>query len=100
MEYLRRELDRQDREKEQDVQREAATQEAIRREMVRAQNNLARAAAYRKALHADPRITKLQILDMKHPLDIESVYVRVRVHDDTRIRCAIDPPLATTESHE
>lgn len=64
MERFRRELDVQYREKEQEKQRE----EAARREMLVAQNNEARAIAYRKALHLDPSISRMQILDMQQSL--------------------------------
>ncbi len=91
LELLRRKLDKQDRQQEQEEQRE----EAARREMLMAQNNVARSAAYRKALHVDPQISRLQILDMQRPLEMANIYVRVRVHEDTVVRYAIDPALAT-----
>jgi hypothetical protein len=91
MERFRHELDAQYREKEQEKQRE----EAARREMLMAQNNEARAIAYRKALHLDPSISRMQILDMQQPLEVTNIYVRVRVHEDTVMRYTIDPALAT-----
>ena len=89
IELFRRELDMQYREKEQERQRE----EAALHEMLIAQNNVARAIAYRKALQVDPRISRLQILDMQRPLEMTNIYVRVRVHEDTATRYAIDPSL-------
>ncbi len=91
MERFRRELDVQYHEKEQEKQRE----EAAQHEMLMAQNNLARAVAYRKALHLDPQISHLQVLDMQRPLEVANIYVRVYVHEDTVVRYAIDPALAT-----
>jgi hypothetical protein len=91
MERFRRELDVQYREKEQEKLRE----EAAQREMLMAQNNEARAIAYRKALHFDPSISRIQILDMQQPLEVANIYVRVRVHEDTVMRYAIDRSLAT-----
>ena len=90
LELLRRKLDKQDRQQEQEEQRE----EAVRHEMLMAQNNVARAVAYRKALHVDPQISRLQILDMQRPLEVANIYVRVRVHEDTVVRYTIDPALA------
>jgi hypothetical protein len=91
MERFRPELDVQYREKEQEKQREEDT----RREMLTAQSTVARAIAYRKALHLDPSISRIQILDMQEPLEVANIYVRVRVHEDTVMRYAIDPALAT-----
>jgi hypothetical protein len=48
--------------------------------MLRAFTNEERARLYREALQDDPHITILQILDMKRPLEIVNVYVRLRVH--------------------
>jgi hypothetical protein len=56
---VQKELDEQYQVKDQEKQREAATIEATRLEMLRAQNNEERAKAYRRALHADPRISRL-----------------------------------------
>jgi len=79
---FQKELDAQEAAKQQEEQSKADTLEAARREMVLAQNNAERARAYRRALHADPRISRLQILDMSRPLEVTSVYVRVRVHNE------------------
>ena len=66
MERFRRELDVQYREKEQEKQREEAT----RREMLMAQNNVTRAIAYRKALHLDPLY--LTYSDSRHATSLRS----------------------------
>ncbi len=88
MERLRKELEAQYKAKEQQEQNEAAKAEALRLQMVLAQTNTERAEAYRQALHADPRVSCLQILDMSHPLKVASIYVKVRVHQDVRSRAA------------
>jgi NACHT domain/HEAT repeats len=94
---FQKELDAQEAAKQQEEQRKADTLEAARREMVLAQNNAERANAYRRALHADPRISRLQILDMSRPLEVTSVYVRVRVHEEARLRYEVDPQLSHAE---
>lgn len=96
---FQKELDAQQTEKQQEEDRKAITLEATRREMLLAQNNEQRAVAYRRALHADPRISRLQILDMSRPLEITSVYVRVRVHEESRLRYEVDSLLSTAEQH-
>ena len=94
---FQKELDAQEAAKQKEEQRKADTLEAARREMVLAQNHAERARAYRRALHADPRISRLQILDMSRPLEVTSVYVRVRVHEEARLRYEVDPQLLPLE---
>jgi len=94
---FQKELDAQEAATQQEKQRKADTLEAARREMLLAQNNAERARAYRRALHADPRISRLQILDMSRPLEVTSVYVRVRVHEEARLRYEVDPQLSRSE---
>lgn len=94
---FQKELDTQEAAKQQEQQRKADTLEATRREMVLAQNNAERVKAYRRALHADPRVSRLQILDMSRPLEVTSVYIRVRVHEEARLRYEVDPQLSHTE---
>ena len=94
---FQKELDAQEAAKQQEEQRKADTLEAARREMLLAQNNAERVNAYRRALHADPRISRLQILDMSRPLEVTSVYVRVRVHEEARLRYEVDPQLRHLE---
>src|SRR6266480_6341675 len=98
IERLRKELDAQYKAKEQEEQREETKAEALRIKMVLAQTNAERAKAYRLAVHADPHISRLQILDMSRPLDVASIYVRVRVHQDVRPGYAIDKALLETEA--
>jgi predicted NACHT family NTPase len=88
---LRLELDKQNQQQEQEKQQK----EAARQEMRMAQNNVTRAIAYRKALHVDPQISRMQILDMPRPLEVADIYVRVHVHEDTIMRYTIDPALAS-----
>jgi HEAT repeat protein/energy-coupling factor transporter ATP-binding protein EcfA2 len=94
---FQKELDAQEAVKQKEDQRKADTLEAARREMVLAKNYAERARAYRHALHADPRISRLQILDMSRPLEVTSVYVRVRVHEEARLRYEVDPQLSHAE---
>src|SRR5712691_12020870 len=91
---FQKELDAQETAKQPEERRKADTLEAARREMLLAQNNEERSNAYRRALHADPRISRLQILDMSRPLEVTSVYVRVRVHEEARLRYEVDPLLS------
>ncbi|GAC1350891.1 MAG: hypothetical protein NVSMB27_37790 [Ktedonobacteraceae bacterium] len=51
--------------------------------MQRAKTREERVLAYRASLQADPRIARLQILDMNRPLEVENMYVRVRLHQET-----------------
>jgi HEAT repeat protein len=39
---------------------------------------------YREGLKVDPRIAHLQILDMNLPLNLLDLYIRVRLHEETR----------------
>jgi HEAT repeat protein len=41
---------------------------------------------YRQGLCSDPRVTHLQILDMNLPLNLLDLYIRVRLHEETRPR--------------
>src|SRR6266849_1810754 len=94
---FQKELDAQYAAKRQEEERNAVTLEVARRDMLLAQTNVERAKAYRQALHVDPRISRLQILDMSRPLEVSNVYVRVRVHEEARLRYDIDPLLSTAE---
>ncbi len=87
---------RQAREREQ--HRQEAEAEAAKRAMQQAQTQAERVQAYRDALRADPRIARLQILDMTQPLEITNVYVRVRVHQEKRPGFDPDPALEAAEA--
>lgn len=56
-----------------------------------------RVKAYRQALILDPRIAQFQILGMSYPLDVNKIYIRLRVHEETYQRSQIDPLLASAE---
>src|SRR5262249_54362510 len=59
----------------------------------------AREIAYRAGLRDDPRISRLQILDMSHPLKIVDIYVRVRLHQQRAgTSYELDPAVATAEA--
>ena len=62
--------------------------------MLRARTLEERAAAYRRALHADPRIARLQILDMTWPLEISAIYVQLRLHQETRPSFQLDADIS------
>lgn len=97
LERLRRELDEQSHIKTKKEQQEASTIEAIRHEMLLVESMEGRAKAYRRALHADPHISRMQILDMSRPLEVTNAYVRVRVHEDTKLHYGIHPLLKEAE---
>src|SRR6266567_7904714 len=95
---LQRELEAQSKAKEREEQREATKAENLRVAALLAKTNEERLELYRKALHADPRISNLQILSMSRPLNVVDIYVRVRLHEDARLSYEIDPILMTAES--
>lgn len=68
--------------------------------MHQAQNMTERIQAYRETLNADPRIARLQILDMSRPLDVMRVYVRVQLHLKTRYGYEISPALLSAETQQ
>ncbi len=86
---------RQAREREQ--HRKETEAEAAKRAMQQEQTQAERVQVYRAALRADPRIARLQILGMTQPLEITNIYVRVRVHQETRPGFDPDPALAAAE---
>jgi predicted NACHT family NTPase len=98
MARLQKELDLQYKIKEQEQQQEATKAEALRLKMLLDQTNSERARTYRQALHADPRISHLQILDMSRPLEVTSIYVRVRVHQDTRTGYELESTMRSAEA--
>jgi NACHT domain len=57
-----------------------------------------RVAAYCLALHADPRIALLQILDMNRPIEVTNIYIRLRLHQETRPGYDFDPTLRDGET--
>ena len=95
--FLQKEVERQFRERERVEQQEAIKSEALRLKMLQAQTNSERAVTYRQALYEDPRISRLQILDMNQPLMLANIYVRVRVHQETRVSYEIDPVMRAAE---
>jgi NACHT domain len=98
MARLQKELELQYKAKEQEQQQEATKAEALRLKMLLDQTNSERATTYRQSLHADPRISHLQILDMNRPLEVTSIYVRVRVHQDTRTSYELDQKMRSAEA--
>jgi HEAT repeat protein/energy-coupling factor transporter ATP-binding protein EcfA2 len=90
MERFRRELDKWLKSEESKQKCQEQAEEAARIVMLRAQTQEERVKAYHQALRADPRIAHLQILDMTQPLDVTHIYVRLRVHQETRPMFRID----------
>ncbi len=84
---------------EREQLRKASTQAKARTLMTQARTLSERTEAYRKALHTDPHISHLQILDMTYPMDVRKVYVRLRLHQETRLRYDIDTALLAAEEH-
>ena len=78
-------------------ERKEKAEENARDAMLRAQTRVERADAYRKSIHTDPRIASLQILDMSQPIEISRVYVRLRVHQETKLGFELDPVLVAAE---
>jgi HEAT repeat protein len=84
--------------RERERQRKLAIREAAKETMVQARSATDREQAYRKALHADPNITQLQILDMTYPLEVTKVYVRLRLHPETHMSLEVDKELLQAEA--
>src|SRR6266516_1986708 len=95
--FMQKDLEAQYEDKKIEEQRNAARPELIRQKMLLARTNTERAQAYRQAIHADPLIAHIQILDMSHPLDVANIYVQVRVHQESRIGYKLDPTLMEEE---
>src|SRR5437660_2130884 len=85
-------------EKERQRQRKEMNDESVRIAMERAQTMAERIQAYRDALQVDPRIAKLQILDMSHPLDVTNIFVQVRLHQEVKPGYELDPLLLAAQS--
>ncbi|GAC1652075.1 MAG: hypothetical protein NVS4B12_23280 [Ktedonobacteraceae bacterium] len=94
---LQKELELQYKTKEQEEQSKATTAEALRIKMLLAPHS-ERTKMYLEALHADPRIYLLQILEMNRPLEVANVYVRVRVHQETKLSYELDPTIRRAET--
>ena len=84
-------------EKERERQQRIAAAEAAKATMKAAQTPAQREQAYREAIRHDPDITHLQILDMSQPLEVTKVYVRVRLHEETRLSYDIEAALRSAE---
>ncbi len=93
MARLQKELELQYKTKEQEQQHQEQEAEVAQSAMLRAKTLDERVAAYRKALQTDPRIARLQILDMNRPLEVTDIYVHLRVHQETRPGYELDPVL-------
>src|SRR5579864_4673769 len=83
---------------EQERERKKSVRNAARSVMVQAQTTAEREKAYREAIHAEPNIAQLQILDMAHPLEVAKVYVRLSLYKGAKRESEIDPTLLKAES--
>ncbi|GHO47643.1 NACHT domain-containing protein [Ktedonospora formicarum] len=106
-----REEVRQHRQNESELERthREEQQKLLRRQQEREQQLLAATSnqqvhtdaelldIYKTALHADPRISQMKILDMSHPLQLEHIYVRLHLHEETRSGYDIEPMLFTAQ---
>jgi len=72
--------------KEQDEPYKHQETEAERAQaaLLRAHTLAERVAAYRKALHSDPRIARLHLLEMTRPLEVTDSYIPLRLYQDPR----------------
>lgn len=95
---LQQELQEQATAKERERQRKEMNAAAALAAMERATTLAERVKVYREALQGDPRIARLQILDMDRPLEVANIYVRLRLHEDIRARYEIDTALLEAET--
>ncbi len=72
--------------KEQDEPYKHQETEAERAQaaLLRAHTLAERVVAYRRALHSDPRIARLHLLEMTHPLEVTDSYIPLRLYQDPR----------------
>src|SRR6266568_5042802 len=96
--HLQKELEAQYKHKEQEEQHQDTEAETAHSAMQRARSLAQRVAAYREALHADPRIARLQILDMNRPLAVMDIYIRLSLHRETKPGYDFDPLLQEAET--
>jgi HEAT repeat protein len=94
---LQQELQEQAKAKERELQRKEMNAAAALAAMEQATTRAEQVKAYRDSLRADPRIARLQILDMDRPLEVTNIYVRLRLHQDTKIRYQIEKTLLEAE---
>jgi hypothetical protein len=83
---------------ERERQRKNNARAAARNIMLQAHTSAERNEAYRKALHADPKISQLQIFDMAHPMEVAKVYVRLRLHQEVKLNYDIESSLLEAET--
>jgi GTPase SAR1 family protein len=83
--------------KNRELQHQEAEAEATHAAMLRANTLAERVEEYRKAVQVDPRIARLQILDMNRPLAVTDIFIRLRLHQDTKPSYELDPALQAAE---
>jgi hypothetical protein len=97
MELLRKELEAQYKAKEQEDQLKKTKAEMTQASLLDAKSVEDCVQIYRKKIHTDPRIARLQILDMDRPLEVTDIYIRVRLHQETRLSYELDATLRDAE---
>jgi predicted NACHT family NTPase len=80
-------------ERERERERRKSSQATTRTIMAQSRTATEREDACRQAIRADPNIAQLQILDMAHPMDVDKLYVRVSLHQKSRLNYEIDEAL-------
>jgi len=90
---LQKELEAHYKVLERNQQLQDTEAKAAQFSMLRAKTLDERVSAYRKALHADSRIARLQILEMNRPLEVADIYIRLRLHQETRVGYELDSVL-------
>jgi hypothetical protein len=78
-ESIEAQKDREERERKRQEMEAETAQIATRS----ARTEALHVIAYRQDLRKDPRIALLQILDMKRPLGVTDIYIRLRLHRET-----------------
>ena len=81
---MQKEQDEQNKCQEREEQRQGTEAETAQAALLHAHTLAERVAAYRGALHNDPRIARLHILEMPRPLEVMDSYVPLRLHQDPR----------------
>jgi GTPase SAR1 family protein len=86
------------KERERERQQQESANASAKAAMHRARTPAERREAYREAIHADPDISQLQILEMSQPLEVTKVYVRLRLHQEPRLGYEPDSLLLVAEA--
>ena len=99
LERAKIELTQEKEHHERERQRQEVDDQENLQKMERAKNNEERGLAYRESLKADPRIAKLQVLEMNSPLEVATIYVRLRLHQEVGPKYELESELLLAETH-